>query len=158
MAAKFLTTQEKLAKFGTPNQSGTYLVSARIPFPLRLAWDKNTKVNSIRCHKDVADRVTKIFQEILDHYGYGRIQELGIDLFGGCFNYRPIRGGSEWSSHAWGIAIDLDPARNGLKTPWAKAQFSKPDYAPMVRIFEKYGFYSYGKERNFDSMHFEFVK
>lgn len=158
MTVKFLTTQEKLDRFGKPNEAGTYLVSAKVPFPLRLAWDKEKTVNSIRCHRAVAPRVQSIFDELHSHYGYPKLKELGIDLYGGCFAFRAMRGGTNWSSHAWGIAIDLDPERNGLKTPWAKSQFSKPEYAPMIAIFEKYGFYSYGKEKGYDSMHFEFVK
>jgi hypothetical protein len=65
---------------------------------------------------------------------------------------------TKWSRHAWGIAIDLDPTRNGLKANWESSQFSKPEYEPMLEIFEKYGFENYGKIKNYDSMHFELVK
>jgi len=74
-------------------------------------------------------------------------------------NVRTMRGSkTKWSRHAWGIAIDLDPARNGLKANWANSQFSKPEYEPMLEIFEKYGFENYGKIKNYDAMHFELVK
>jgi hypothetical protein len=151
-----LTTQQIIAKYGKPTQGGEdYLVTIDLPYRMRLAWDKNTSVSKMRCHKLIADKFKLVFQEILDHYGLAEIQRLGIDLFGGCFAFRKMRGGSDYSRHSWAIAIDLDPERNGLKTTWAKAQFSKPEYKPMIDIFYKHGFVNLGKEKNYDAMHFE---
>jgi hypothetical protein len=112
----------------------------------------------MRCHKDVADAFLAVFNDILEHYGYERIVELGIDLYGGCFNFRKMRGGSSWSTHSWGIAIDLDPARNALKTPYSKANFSKPEYAQLHGIFEKHGFVNLGKAKGYDAMHWQYEK
>lgn len=150
-----LTTAQALQKYGQPNEKGTYLKTINLPYPMRIAWDTNSKVTKMRCHKDVADAFLSVFNELLEVYGYSKIVELGIDLYGGCFNFRKMRGGSSWSKHAWGIAIDLDPARNGLKTPFEKANFSKPEYKELHRIFEKHGFVNLGKAKNFDAMHFE---
>ncbi len=150
-----ISTQQAIAKYGKPNQAGTYLVSMKLPFPMRLAWDKNTIVKTMRCHKLVADKLTAIFTEILQVYGLAKIQELGIDLFGGCFNFRQMRGGSDWSRHAWGIAVDLDPERNQLKETSKTARFARPEYKPMIDIFYKHGFVSLGREKNYDWMHFE---
>lgn len=150
-----ITTAQAIAKYGKPNQTGSYLVSIKLPFPMRLAWDKNTIVKTMRCHKLVANQLTAIFTEILQVYGLAKIQELGIDLFGGCFNFRQMRGGSDWSRHSWGIAIDLHPEANGLKTPYSKALFSKPEYEELHRIFEKHGFINLGKTKGYDAMHFE---
>lgn len=150
-----LKTNEILNKYGKPNQNGTYLVSIKLPYPMRLAWDKNTKVNTIRCHKLVAQNFTNVFNDLLNHYGLAKIQELGIDLFGGCFAFRAMRGGSDYSRHSWGIAIDLHPEANGLKTPYSKALFSKPEYEELHRIFEKHGFINLGKTKGYDAMHFE---
>ena len=150
-----LKTNEILNKYGKPNQNGTYLVSIKLPYPMRLAWDKNTKVNTMRCHKLVAQNFTNVFNDLLTHYGLAKIQELGIDLFGGCFNFRAMRGGSDYSRHSWGIAIDLHPEANGLKTPYSKALFSKPEYSELHRIFEKNGFVNLGKEKGYDAMHWE---
>lgn len=152
---QLLTTEQKILNFGTPNQEGTYLVTIPLPFPMRIAWDLTHSVHSIRCHTKVAAQLTTIFKQLLDAYGLQKIQELGIDIFGGCFAYRKKRGGSVWSSHAFGIAIDLDPIRNGYKTPWTQANFSKPEYAKMIALFEANKFASLGKLRGFDGMHFE---
>jgi len=153
-----LNTSQITAKYGKPNQQGSYLTTIKLPYPMRLAWDKKAKVTTMRCHKLVADDFQGVFNDLLTHYGYDKIVELGIDLFGGCFNFRAMRGGSDYSRHSWGIAIDLDPERNKLKTPFNQASFSKPEYVKMHQIFEKYGFGNLGKLKNYDTMHWEKIE
>ena len=150
-----LKTNEIINKYGKPNQNGTYLVSIKLPYPMRLTWDKNTKVTTMRCHKLVAENFLNVFNDLLKHYGYEKLVELGIDLFGGCFNFRAMRGGSDYSRHSWGIAIDLDPERNQLKETSKTARFARPEYKPMIDIFYKHGFVNLGVEKNYDWMHFE---
>ena len=150
-----LKTNEIIKIYGKPNQQGSYLTTIKLPYPMRLAWDLNTSVTKMRCHKLVADDFINVFNDLLAHYGYEKIKELGIDLFGGCFNFRQMRGGSDYSRHSWGIAIDLDPARNLLKETSRTARFARPEYKPMIDIFYKHGFVSLGKEKNYDWMHFE---
>lgn len=151
-----MTTAQVIKKYGTPNETGAgYLVTVKLPYPMRIAWDTDSSVSSMRCHRLVADKLLAVFNDLLSHYGYDKIKELGIDLYGGCFNYRRMRNGSAWSMHAWGIAIDLDPARNTLKETKRTARFARPEYKPMIDIFYKHGFISLGREKNFDWMHFE---
>lgn len=150
-----MTTKQAIEKYGVPNEAGTYLKTIKLPYKMRIAWDTKVSVDKMRCHKDHVDNFLGVFNDLLEVYGYEKIVELGIDLFGGCFSYRKMRGGSSWSKHSWGIAIDLDPARNGLKTPFAKANFSKPEYNELHRIFEKHGFINLGKVKNIDTMHWE---
>jgi hypothetical protein len=150
-----LNTSKIIAKYGKPNQQGSYLTTIQLPYPMRLAWDKKTTVKTMRCHKLVADDFQKVFADLLAHYGLAKIQELGIDLFGGCFNFRAMRGGSDYSRHSWGIAIDLDPERNQLKETSKTARFARAEYQPMIDIFYKHGFVSLGREKNYDWMHFE---
>jgi hypothetical protein len=126
-----------------------------LPYPMRLAWDKNVTVKTMRCHRLVADNFIRVFNELLKVYGYEKIKELGIDLFGGCFNYRAMRGGSDYSRHSWGVAIDLDPERNQLKETAKTARFARPEYKQMIDIFYKHGFVGLGREQNRDFMHFE---
>ena len=111
-----ITTPQLMQKYGTPNETGVnYLVTIPLPYPMRLSWDKSKIITRLRCHKLVANQLSAIFKDILDFYGLEHIQRLGIDLYGGCFNFRKMRGGSDWSRHSWGVAIDLDPERNQLK-------------------------------------------
>lgn len=125
---------------------------------MRLAWDKNVIVNKMSCHRDIATALINVFKDILNHYGLEEIKRLGIDLFGGCFNYRAMRGGSSFSVHAWGLAVDLDPDRNKLKETSKTARFARPEYKAMIDIFYKHGFISLGREKNFDWMHFQWNK
>jgi len=150
-----LKTSEIIKKYGKPNQQGSYLTTINLPYPMRLAWDKKTTVNRMRCHKLIADDFLAVFNDLLKHYGLEKIQELGIDLFGGCFNFRAMRGGSDYSRHSWGIAIDLDPERNKLRETSKTARFARPEYKPMIDIFYKHGFIGLGLEQNRDWMHFE---
>jgi hypothetical protein len=150
-----LTTPQLIAKYGQPNEEGTYLVTIDLPYPMRLSWDKNSVVNKMRCHSLVADNFLRVFNELLKVYGYEKIKELGIDLFGGCFNFRKMRGGNDYSRHSWGVAIDLDPDRNQLKESAKTARFARSEYKPMIDIFYKHGFKSLGVEKGYDYMHFE---
>jgi hypothetical protein len=151
-----MTTQQVIKKYGPANITGQgYLVKIDLPYPMRLAWDTDTTVNKMMCHKLVADKLKAVFSDLLSYYGYFKIKELGIDLFGGCFAYRKMRGGSAWSMHSWGIAIDLDPARNTLKETSKTARFARPEYKPMIDIFYNHGFINLGVEKNYDWMHFE---
>ena len=150
-----LTTKQIIQIYGQPNQQGSYLTTIQLPYPMRLAWDKKTSVTKMRVHKKAAQDFTNVFNELLKVYGLQKIQELGIDLFGGCFAFRAMRGGSDYSRHSWGIAIDLHPEANGLKTPYSKALFSKPEYEELHRIFEKHGFINLGKTKGYDAMHWE---
>ena len=148
-----LRTNQIMNRYGEPGESG--LITITLPYPMRLAWDKKTKVTTMRCHRLVADNFLRVFKDLLKEYGLEKIQELGIDIFGGCYNLRKMRGGNELSKHSWGIAIDLDPERNSLRETDKTARFARPEYTKMIDIFYKNGFLSLGREKNYDWMHFE---
>jgi len=151
-----LTTQQLKSKYGVPNETGRgYLQVINLTYPMRLAWDKSKVVNKITCHKAIAGKLQAVFNDLLTHYGYDKIKALGIDLYGGCFNYRAMRGGSDYSRHSWGLAIDLDPERNQLKETSRTARFARPEYDKLHEIFEKYGFENMGKVKGYDWMHWE---
>jgi hypothetical protein len=150
------TTDQLSAKYGKVNKTGKgYLVWIDLPYPMRIAWSRNKKIKRFQCHKIIATRLLNVFNELLAHYGYDTIVELGIDLYGGCFNYRLMRGGTELSTHSWAIAIDLDPDRNLLHESAKTARFARPEYKMMIDIFYQNGFINLGVEKNYDYMHFQ---
>ena len=150
-----LTDEQIIEKYGQPGDPDNLMVIT-FPYPMRIAWDLTKTVSKTQCHKLVAENFERVFRDLLSHYGLPELQKLEIDLFGGIYNLRLMRGSkTKWSRHSWAIAIDLSPAKNGLKTKWENAQFSKPEYQPMIDIFYTNGFFSYGKERDMDAMHWE---
>lgn len=153
-----LTQNQIMAKYGQPGDKSN-LTTITTPYPLRLAWEPHTSTSKITCHKLVADQLTAILNDILAHYGLEKIQELGIDLYGGCFNKRLMRGSNtKWSLHSWGIAIDFDPERNTLKETKKTARFARPEYRAMIDIYYKHGWESLGREKDFDWMHMQVAK
>jgi len=152
-----MRTADIIAKFGQPGDTSQFL-SIKLPYPMRIAWDLKVTVNKITVHKAAAPALLDSFTEILSYYGLAEIQRLGIDIFGGCYNFRKMRGGNDWSVHSWALAIDLDPVRNPLKATAKTARFARPEYKPMIDIFERNGWYSLGRAKNYDWMHFQFIQ
>lgn len=137
---------------------GTNQVKCEMPFPLRLAWDPTEKLTSFQCHQKVEAPMKRIFQRTFTHYGHEKIKQLRLDLFGGCLNVRKMRGGSAWSMHSWGIAVDIDPDRNQLKWGRDKASLDDAVYAKFWEFVYDEGAISLGRERNYDWMHFQFAR
>lgn len=144
-----------IAYYGEP---GSNQVRLPTPYPLRLAWDLDTSIRSFYCHKIVKNDLEEIFISTLEHYGLDQIRHLGLDKFGGCLNVRKKRGGSSWSVHAFGAAVDLDPDNNRLRWDSSRAKFAKPEYEPFWGFVESAGAISLGREKNFDWMHFQFAQ
>ena len=132
---------------------GSSLVKIKLPYPFRLSWDTSTVINSFSCHQKVHDSMRRVLVKVLDYYGLDSIRELKLDLWGGCYNERPIRGGNRWSMHSWGIAVDFDPARNKLEWGRDKASIARPEYDKWWECWEDEGWVSLGRDRNFDWMH-----
>jgi hypothetical protein len=84
--------------------------------------------------------------------------------------FRNTYRGGEVTNHAYGIAIDVDPAQNtccGCVQPWSSAEACRrpaaTEYDRMVmpecwvHAFERFGFYWLGHDKLRDTMHFEFL-
>lgn len=138
------------AFYGPP---GTGQVTVPLPYPMRLAWDPDTQTQRITCHSKVASSLQECLAGILEHYGsLAGVRAARMDLLGGAYNLRKMRGGTNWSLHAYGAAIDLDPLHNGLKTPWP-TKATMPE--EVIEIFEKRGWTSLARVIGRDAMHFQ---
>ena len=129
------------------------LVEIEPPYPLRLSWALGTPVTRVACHRKVAASLQRVLARVFDAYGPARIRELRLDRYGGGFNARRKRGGTSWSTHAWGIALDFDPEHNRLQWGRDRAAFARPVYDPWWAAWEAEGWVSLGRAADFDWMH-----
>jgi hypothetical protein len=141
-----------VAYYGSPGDEGN-LVRFKMPYPMRL-YTRSAPANltSHRCHRKVKDSLEAVLKDLLDSFGLPWITENGLDVYGGCYNFRKKRGGNSYSKHAWGVAIDLNPAENGLHDHWP-TKANMPEEA--IEVFERHGWKSLGRLIGRDAMHFE---
>jgi hypothetical protein len=147
--------QDVVEFFGTP--ANPRCTAGKVVPPVAMYYGKQV-VRSFACHELVEKPMQTIFDETVRHFGEAEFRRLRLDQFSGCFNPRKMRGGSSWSMHSWGIAVDLDQANNQLNWGRDKALFAKPEYIPFWNIVEGQGALSLGRARNFDWMHFQFAR
>lgn len=137
---------------------GTNQTDCILPYQMVLAWQPKTKINKFSCHRKAKEPFERIFGRTLDHYGYEKIKELKLHYWGGCLNVRKKRGGSSWSVHSWGVAIDLDPDNNQLRWGRDRATFARPAYKKFWEFVYDEGGLSLGIEKNYDYMHFQLAR
>ena len=172
-----MTQNELIKRFGDPRGTSGKASSAwemeslshmLLPYQMRASW--GGAVNVAVVHDDVKLPLRSALKgvwnaarlEVKRKYGgedtafYDKktkayLRWLGLDVFGGTYCFRPIKGGHTLSTHAFGAAIDIDPLHNAMGTkgrmpPW------------VVEIFEKQGFVWGGNWKRPDPMHFEYTK
>ncbi len=129
----------------SPTWETQKIVRVNLPKPLPLAGT-SLKVTRVTCHKLLAPLFSETLRAINDAGRWSKLVS-----YGGGFNFRPVRGGSNVSLHAWGIAWDFDPEHNGLGT---KGTMDKR----VIEIFERHGFFWGGRFKSRkDPMHFQFA-
>lgn len=127
------------------------------PVPFVIAWDTSQRITRFACHTRVANALNSVFNLAYAHYGEQEFLRLRLHYFGGCFNHRPVRGGSRLSTHSWGIAVDIDPIHNQLGWGPDRAAMARPEYDAFWQIVEAHGARSLGRAGVRDWMHFEFA-
>jgi D-alanyl-D-alanine carboxypeptidase len=123
-----------------------FLTRIALPFPMTISWDHAQNVSFITCHKTLAAVFGNVFSQIQSD----GLQN-AITSFGGCFSFRSQRTGAKLSTHAWGIAIDLNPETNQQGTA---GNMDPAVIAIFRRVGFKWGGDWTGKTR--DPMHFQF--
>lgn len=151
----FWPKQSEMGRFyGVPGDAiRGALVKVRCPWKLTIAWDTRQKTDFISIHKKCASSLEHVLHKIDTTYSDKERRDLGLHLYGGSYNHRKIRGGTGWSTHAYGAAIDWDPARNGLRTRSPNARLSHPDAVPFWEAWEAEDWLSLGRTKDYDWMH-----
>lgn len=131
--------------YGDPRGRGGAVVSpswyrdniVMVPVPFAMAMG-TIKISRIPFHKVCAPALASVLADLKTR-AKGKQATLdlwGVSKFGGSFNYRVMRGLSTLSMHAFGCAVDLDPANNGLGDPTPRfAQFPE-----VLKAFSAQGF------------------
>lgn len=117
-----------------------------LPFPMHLSWNKTRVVSQFRCHYLLSHTFELCFNEIYQNH-----LEKECLYFGGCYSFRAQRGSKKISTHAWGIAIDINPDTNPLGS-------EGNIHRGIVKIFEDHGFIWGGNFQRLDFQHFQFAK
>ena len=129
-----------------PRWQSQFLTRIEMPFQLSLSWDKSRAVTQMTCHRLIAP----VFADVLGQLKSTALSDK-ITSFGGCFSFRPQRTGTKLSTHAWGIAVDLNPETNRQGTA------GEMDLG-VIAIFERAGFTWGGnwEGHSRDPMHFQY--
>lgn len=132
------------------NWQADNLVTIQIP---QIAGLPPYKTNKITVHKKTAPQWQKLFAE----WKKAGLTSLLL-TYDGAFNPRLIRGSAtQLSTHAYGIAVDINVTWNNLGAiPALRGQ--KGSVRDLVPIANKLGFYWGGHFTRKDGMHFEIAK
>ena len=134
------------------------LTLTRVPLvtPLRYAYPHPVTgapqmVSTVWAHHLIARRLVDTLQACLDAgVPHDRL------VYGGCYTWRAQRGGTKLSTHAWGIAVDLDPVHNPLGAEW------KDDgvmlHPGIIHTWQQMGWFWGGAfHRRLDPQHMQWV-
>ena len=99
------------------------------------------------CHRLVVPKFQEAFKNVIN-----RNLAKQIKTFNGCHVVRQMAGGKAWSTHSWGISIDLNTEWNRFKQK--KFEMSED----LANCFEALGFVWGGRWTGFpDAMHFQYA-
>lgn len=122
MTVKWPLQKDAEAFYGNPRGTGgkesAAWVKANIVYvkpPFALYYDGKPMSKGVRVHHLCADSLRAVYAEIWEAYGRSQsaLDATGFTKCGGGYTFRNKRQGSTLSMHAYGCAVDHDPARNG---------------------------------------------
>lgn len=148
-----VTSTRCQAKYGTPKYTTAsgycypylptnYITTFNVPGHLQVGGIPT----KITCNKDMVQPLTDAFTRLV-----ARDFAHEITSFDGCICIRKKVGGSTWSLHSWGIAIDFNASSNGFgNMPTLSSGF--------VKCFTDSGFHWGGLWQTPDGMHFQLAQ
>jgi hypothetical protein len=134
-----------------PAWESTMLAYRPLVQALPYAYGPSVTVTRVRAHHLVVDELVRLLTDAAA-IAAGLPGGLLRIAYGGCYVWRPIRGGTKLSTHTWGIAVDLDPANNPLGTPHDPVHGIPLE---VVALFEDAGWTWGGRWTRCDPQHFQ---
>ena len=126
--------------------------------PFKMNMDK-IKITRFPVHKKCKDAFMAWLEKVWENAGKDQkvINDWGMNVFSGSFNYRPMRGGTRLSMHSYGAAIDFDAPRNAFHDSTPHFELVKTQ---VVKPFTDLGGVWGGdwSGRSVDGMHFQFAR
>lgn len=131
------------------------LVTRSLKSPMKLDWDLGKSVSRVTLHKKCADSFVDAMAAVVKQYGIDKMDRLGLNRYAGGYVKRKMRGGRKWSTHAYGCAVDIYAAPNGLRTRCPEALFCGEEYRPFLDIMESHNWLPAIRLWGADAMHFQ---
>ena len=136
------------AFYGQPGDESN-LVTITFPFPMRY---EGRPVRTTRVHRKCAASLLAVLNDIATLLPTHPEARDEAEDYGGVYNFRLKRGGTSYSCHAYGAAIDLDADDNTFRNAW-------PVNADMplaiIEAFARHGWTSAAAWWGYDAMHFQ---
>lgn len=137
-----VTSQQCLKKYGEPSPQNSWLTIWDIPTELEVGIIPK----KLWCNKDLIVPLSDAIKNIISRNLVSQLK-----TWDGCVNIRKKRGGSTYSLHSWGIAVDINAFENGFG--------AVPKMTPdLVKCFTDAGFDWGGSWKKPDGMHFQLSK
>ena len=156
-------TEAFIKRYGHPDANGDGILDRQwfldniavfgAPWPMMTSWDPVVRVVRFQAHKLAGPKIVKALENVAEAVGLDYLVSHGFDRWGGCFNFRLIRGGNTLSNHSWGTAVDFNPHLGRLGSEEDRRTY--PRF--IVESFRAEGF-GWGGDKSWaraDAMHFE---
>jgi peptidoglycan hydrolase-like protein with peptidoglycan-binding domain len=142
-------TASLLAFYGKPWEHSDLLVSVPLPFAASYG---TTPVHAVQFHKRGATALRGVLATIAQLARSDSSVLRHVQHYSGSYNYRPVRGSSRLSCHAFGAAVDFDAENLPLGSSYPAADMPQS----VVDAFKAQGFFWGGDYRGRkDPMHFQ---
>jgi hypothetical protein len=133
--------------------------------PFAMHMDK-VPIRKFQVHRKCAEGFKTWLDQVWANAGHDQsvIAQWGMDVFSGSYEFRPMRGLSRLSMHAYGCAIDIDAPRNAFHSPTPHfATLREQVVMPFLALGGVWGGDWNGNgssadERRADGMHFQFAR
>jgi len=100
-----------------------HLTTITPAYPLTLAFPPGTRVTKVTCHKKIAESLSRVFEQILEHYGsFEEVRKARMHLFAGMYNFRKIRHSNRLAHTPGRSALTLIRRRTRKESPTTKAR------------------------------------